>query len=98
MEPINETKLSGQVIKVYPLRHTPYGLPVLSFVLEHISNQIEAGESRLVKCKMYCIIINSDNNLEDGLIDQFVVVSGFLSHNTKSQVILNVKQIYKNIN
>lgn len=93
-ETINEIKLSGQIVKIYPIRHTPNKTPILTFVLEHLSSQVEAGVARTVKCRVFCIIVNWQNNLEGELIDRSVVVHGFLSQNSKTQIVLNVKQIY----
>lgn len=93
MELDNTTKISGIAVKVYPLRHTPSGLAVLSFVLEHISMQIEAGLPRTVKCRLYCIILDAAPDMEKSLEGCCVKLTGFLSQNAKAQIVLHVKQI-----
>jgi primosomal replication protein N len=40
-----------------PLRHTPAGVTVLSFQVEHSSSQREAGQSRDVTVEMDCVAI-----------------------------------------
>jgi len=44
----NEVELSGQVVAREALRHTPAGIPILTFVVKHESRQIEGGTSRQV--------------------------------------------------
>ncbi|MBP9742469.1 MAG: hypothetical protein KBD37_03830 [Burkholderiales bacterium] len=90
MNPINEVQLSGHIIKVYPLKYTLHGVPILSFVLEHLSSQVEAAAARVVKCRIYCVMVNSSINLLEG---RYIALTGFLNQNSKSQLVLNVKQI-----
>ena len=89
----NKTIFSGKVIKLYPLRQTPEGLQIASFVLEHSSTQSEAKIDRAVNCRMLCLIVGvSETQLAD-LAAGFVSVEGFLSQNSKQQIVLNVTQI-----
>jgi primosomal replication protein N len=44
----NEVELSGRVVGREALRHTPAGIPILTFTVKHESTQIEAGISRQV--------------------------------------------------
>ena len=91
METINEVKLSGYIIKTYPLKHTPYGLPVESFILEHVSHEPITPPT---KCKVYCISINQPQHTLSDLINHFVIITGTLGQNVKAQLVLNVKQIF----
>ena len=93
MELVNSAKISGKVVKIYQLQQTLSGLPVFSFLLEHVSNQIEAGNSRVAKCQVYCIVVNNKDILAQNLLDCSVVVSGFLSQNSKQQLVLNVQNV-----
>lgn len=93
MEQSNTTRISGQIIKVYPLRETPAGINVLSFVLEHLSRQVEGGIPRTVKCRLYCIIVNAKIDTANNLEQQFVELTGFLSQNSKAQLVLHVSQL-----
>lgn len=92
MNPVNEVTISGQIVKIYPLKYTLNRLPILSFVLEHLSNQVEASVTRVVKCRIYCVMVNSSINLLEG---SYIVLTGFLNQNAKSQLVLNVKQIFE---
>ncbi len=44
--------LSGKLIELDALRHTPAGIPVVNFRLSHASEQIEAGAARAVQCEL----------------------------------------------
>jgi primosomal replication protein N len=35
--------IEGEVVQIETLRYTPAGIPLLSFVLRHLSEQVEAG-------------------------------------------------------
>lgn len=48
----NTVRLSAILAAVEPLRHTPAGLPVVDFTLQHQSQQMEAGHQRQVECEM----------------------------------------------
>ncbi len=93
MELINELKLSGQIIKVYPLKYTLAQLPVASFILEHKSQQTESGNKYEVKCQIYCMIMNAKKIMELEPLQKFVYVTGFLGQNSKSQIVLHINQI-----
>lgn len=93
MDATNELKLVGQIVKVYPVKYTPVGLPIVSFVLEHKSRQFEAGKTREVKCRIYCLIVGAANLVELELAEKFVAVSGFLNQNARSQLVLHINQL-----
>ncbi|HMT03365.1 MAG TPA: hypothetical protein PKD00_08690 [Burkholderiales bacterium] len=92
METKNTLELSGQIVKVYPTKKTPFGLLVMSFILEHNSIIEEAGQSRQVKCRIYCIMVDS-NFKEAELNNKNVVVHGFLSQNAKMQLVLHINKL-----
>jgi primosomal replication protein N len=46
----NRLELSGEVLSLEVLRHTPAGIPLLTFTLHHTSIQNEAGMKRQVEC------------------------------------------------
>jgi primosomal replication protein N len=54
---LNRLVLNGEVVQLEPLRFTPAGLPLLSFVVRHVSEQIEAGIKRQVECEMTVVAI-----------------------------------------
>jgi len=45
------------VVQIEPLRYTPAGIPLLSVVLHHVSEQIEAGMKRKVECEVNAVIL-----------------------------------------
>lgn len=90
---MNEAKLSGQIVRVYPIKYTLQKLPVVSFVLEHKSLQLECGQSREVKCRVYCIALGIQSLIGFELLNRGVLVNGFLSHNAKSQLVLHISKI-----
>ena len=46
---MNQLALSARIAEVSALRHTPAGLPAIDLLLEHESQQHEAGQARQVK-------------------------------------------------
>ncbi|MBI2297121.1 MAG: primosomal replication protein N [Betaproteobacteria bacterium] len=48
----NEVALSGELAGIEPLRHTPAGIPLIHFKLQHRSQQVEAGYKRQVECEI----------------------------------------------
>lgn len=89
----NKTVLSGNIVKLYPLKQTPEGLQVASFVLEHSSMQKEAKIDRTVKCRMFCLIVGVSSEQISQLEYDSISVEGFLSQNSRAQVVLNVTKI-----
>lgn len=49
---LNAVALSGELVVIEPLRHTPAGIPLLGFRLLHKSQQVEAGYRRQVDCEI----------------------------------------------
>lgn len=49
---VNAVALTGELVVVEPLRHTPAGIPLLNFRLLHRSHQVEAGYRRQVDCEI----------------------------------------------
>ncbi|MBI4995431.1 MAG: primosomal replication protein N [Rhodocyclales bacterium] len=52
---VNRIELSGDLRAKGPLRSTPAGVPVVEFVVGHVSEQEEAGMLRRVECEMNCV-------------------------------------------
>lgn len=93
MEFNNEVKLSGQIVKEYETKHTIDNLPVVRFVLEHKSLAHENGHKVNINCKIYCLMLLNKNQQFKSLVDKNVFVSGYLNQNSKSQIVLHVKEI-----
>jgi primosomal replication protein N len=53
----NQLVISGEVIQIETLRYTPAGIPLLGFVLRHLSEQVEAGMKRRVECEINAILM-----------------------------------------
>ena len=91
----NAVALSGTLIAVEPLRHTPAGIPLLNFKLAHKSQQVEAGYKRQVECEMNGLAVGEAavqmSRLQAG---QALNVSGFLNRKNRmsTQLILHVTQ------
>lgn len=82
------------MIGLEPIRHTPAGLPIISFVLQHASEQIEAGLKRKVECEVNAVVIGELAKQPFSLGAQ-LNVEGFLAkRSTKStQLILHVTHL-----
>lgn len=89
----NSLKLSGKIVKVYPVKITPSNVQIQSFTLEHLSTQLEAGENRIVKCKVYCLYVGTNNYSTEDLHQKTVILDGFLSCNSKSQLVVHVQKL-----
>ena len=55
--PSNLTQLSGRLLERGALRRTPAGIPVVEFLLAHVSTQVEADVERRVECEMACVAL-----------------------------------------
>jgi primosomal replication protein N len=53
----NAVELTGQLLERGALRHTPAGIAVLEFRLQHVSDQEEAGSKRRIECEMPCVAV-----------------------------------------
>jgi primosomal replication protein N len=94
MEYSNQVILSGEIIKAYPIRYTPIGIPVVSFVLRHQSLQQEAGISRKVNCKVYCVMGEAQGIAQAKKLEKRQAqITGFLAQDAKAQTVLHVKQL-----
>lgn len=72
--------LSGEVVQLEPLRYTPAGLPLLSFVVRHVSEQVEAEIKRKVEYEMAVIAIgNIANQAKSIQLASQVKLAGFIA-------------------
>ena len=83
--------LSGVVIGLEPIRYTPVGIPLLSFVLQHASEQIEAGLKRKVECEVDAVAIGeiAKKNIQLG---SSVKAKGFLAKRSikSTQLVMHI--------
>jgi len=88
----NTVELSGRVIEIEPVRHTPAGMPVVHFTVAHVSTQMEAGHERRVECEVKAVALGepaaSMARLKAG--DE-ITVHGFLNRKNRmsAQLVLH---------
>jgi len=91
---LNNLTLSGVVISLEPIRYTPAGIPLLSFVLQHASEQIEAGLKRKVECEVNAVAIGeiAKQNIQLG---SNIKAKGFLAKRSakSTQLVLHILAI-----
>ena len=89
--------ISGVVLTIEPIRYTPAGLPLLSFVLQHASEQIEAGLKRKVECEVNAVALGelAELNIQPGSL---IKAKGFLAKRSakSNQLVLHVEQLQIN--
>ena len=83
------------VISLQPIRYTPAGIPLLSFVLQHASEQIEAGLKRKVECEVNAVALgnNAKQNIQLG---SAIKAKGFLANRSakSTQLVLHIEQLH----
>jgi primosomal replication protein N len=76
----NSVVLSGTVLKIDVLRHTPAGVPVLDFSLAHSSSQVEAGHARRVELEVPAMAVGEVAiRLADRHPGDRISIAGFLA-------------------
>jgi primosomal replication protein N len=91
---LNKLAISGQVTQIEDLRYTPAGLPLLSFVISHVSEDIEAGMKRKVECEIKAVAIGdlANTNIQLGTTLRAL---GFLAKRSakSTQLVLHIKNL-----
>ena len=89
--------IEGEVAAMEPLRYTPAGIPVLSVVLRHLSEQLEAGMQRRVECDVNAVVMGglAEKTADPSLginIGSLVKVSGFIARRSlkSTQLVLHI--------
>lgn len=88
--------LTGQLIEIAALRHTPAGVPVLNFRIRHRSQQSEAGLPRDVEIEIQAVALGTTANLLVGTqAGTQVSLTGFLAAKSlrSAQPVLHVNEI-----
>ena len=77
-----------------PLRYTPAGIPLLSFVLQHASEQIEAGLKRKVECEVNAVAIGELAKTNVHIGDN-IKAKGFLAKRSakSTQLVLHIVKL-----
>jgi primosomal replication protein N len=94
--PQNRLELSGRLLEVGSLRHTPAGLAALEFKLAHESEQDEAGARRKVQAEVSAIAFEAQARLLAGRpLGSEVRLQGFLSAKSRrsKRLLLHVTNI-----
>jgi primosomal replication protein N len=86
--------IQAEVVQIEPLRYTPAGIPLLSVVLRHVSEQIEAGMKRKVECEVNAVVLGdlALKGLKQGVQ---VVAQGFLAKRSlkSTQLVMHINDI-----
>lgn len=79
------------MVHIEPLRYTPAGIPLLSVVLHHVSEQIEAGMKRKVECEVSAVLLG-DLALKGLKKGEHIVVHGFLAKRSlkSTQLVMHI--------
>jgi primosomal replication protein N len=92
----NRVTVSGRLIELDALRHTPAGLPVMKFRLQHDSTQAEAGAERKVSCEIEAVAFEREATLlAAAKLGSDVKVTGFLAarSRTSKSVVLHATEV-----
>ena len=93
---MNKLELLAEIIFLDDLRYTPAGIPLLSFVVQHVSEQIEAGMNRRVDCVVNVValgaIAETAKYLKNG---EQVKLIGFLAKRSvkSTQLVMHLQHI-----
>ena len=88
--------MSGRLIELDALRHTPAGLPVMKFRVQHDSTQTEAGAERKVSCEVEAVAFEREATLlAAAKLGSDVKVTGFLAarSRTSKAIVLHATEI-----
>lgn len=95
----NRLVLSGTVCKLPIRKVSPSGVPHCQFVLEHRSQQQEAGFSRQAWCRMPIIVSGQQSEplTRSIMVGSSLIVQGFISshqgRNGLNKLVLHAEQI-----
>ena len=86
------------MIHIEPIRYTPAGIPLLSFVLQHASEQIEAGLKRKVECEINAVALGniaSDIAKQNIQLGANIKAKGFLAKRSakSTQMVLHIVKL-----
>jgi len=78
--------LRGRLIELDILRHTPGGVPVLRFRIEHESSQTEGGASRKVSCEVAGVAFDREAKLlSSAHPGSTLTITGFIDRKGRSR-------------
>ena len=80
-------------VQIEALRYTPAGLPLLSFVVRHSSEQIEAGMQRKAECEVNAVAMGDLAIKAQGIKEGAQIkASGFLAKRSlkSTQLVMHI--------
>lgn len=91
---MNTLVLQAEVVNIDPLRLTPAGIPLLSIVLSHVSEQVEAGMARKVSCEVQAVLLGQNAQLHF-VVGQIIIATGFLAKRSfkSTQLVMHINHI-----
>ena len=91
----NFVKLTARIAEVSPLRFTPAGIPALNLVLEHESEVVEAGVTRLVKLTVRAVVFGALAELSaKSELGRLQLFTGFLINaRTSKSIVFHIQDI-----
>jgi len=92
----NRVTVSGRLIELDALRHTPGGIVVLKFRLQHDSSQKETGGERKVSCEIAAVAFEREAKLlAAAKLGSSVKINGFLAarSRTSKSLVLHATEI-----
>ena len=96
MEPDNRVEITGRLVELDPLRHTPGGVAVVRFTISHESTQVEAETPRKVGCEIDAVAFDREARLlATANLGMQLSIRGFLDRKSKNsrQLLLHATQI-----
>ncbi len=82
------------MVQIEPLRYTPAGIPLLSVVLRHVSEQVEAGMKRKAECEINAVVLGdlALKGLKQGVQ---IMAQGFLAKRSlkSTQLVMHINDI-----
>jgi len=92
----NRVELSGRLVELGALRHTPAGIPAIEFRVRHESEALEAGAKRKVSAEVEAIAFEGQARLVSGSApDRALRLQGFLCAKSRrsKKLVLHVTNI-----
>ncbi len=92
---MNHIELTARIAEVSPLRYTPAGLPATNLVLDHESEQAEAGAQRQVKLSIKAVTFGTLAEQASRLdLSQAFRFRGFLaSARTNKSIVFHIQEL-----
>ena len=92
---MNQLVLQAEVVQIEPLRYTPAGIPLLSVVLRHASEQIEAGMKRKVECEVNAVALGNLAIHKLLTVGSHIQATGFLAKRSlkSTQLVMHINHI-----